>query len=98
MDVAAPHQCHRETGTRVSLVSNMRLQTADMCCHAAEMHSGSTGDKMETASADHLTLHERAWRCMLEYTEVNFCAETYIKADSRYSNRIKQGAISSPNM
>lgn len=79
MDVAAPHQCHRETGACVTPVSKMRLQTADMCCHAAEMHSGSTGDKMETASADHLTLHEGAWRCMAECTEVNSCAETCIR-------------------
>lgn len=98
MDVAAPHQCHRETGTCVTPVSKMRLQTANMCCHAAEMHLGSTGDKMETASADHLTLHEGDMEMHVRmYWGELMCLNLH-QADSSYSNHIKQEAISSPNM
>lgn len=65
-------------GPALTPVSKTRLQTADMCCHAAGMHSGSTGDEMDPASADRSTLHGGAFRCMSGCSKVNSCTQTCI--------------------
>lgn len=73
-------------GPALTPVSQTRLQTADMCCHAAEMHLGSTG--METASAVGFTLQEGAWGCMSGCSEVNSCI-WLIAAVQIISNRMR---------